>query len=170
MSIEIYVIPILILALLIFCIIKKVSAYDVFVSGASSSLKLVAEIFPYLVAIFLLCELFEVSGLSQIFVDFLSPVFEFFGVPKELIKLVIIKPFSGSGSLALLTEIIKNNGVDSYITKCACAVYGSSETIFYISAIYFTKCKNKKATKAILISLVATIISTILTCLICNIF
>lgn len=170
MSIEIYVIPVLIILLLLFCFIKKINVYDVFVSGSKQSISLVLEIFPYLIAIFLTCELFEVSGLSQAFVDFLSPAFEFLHVPKELIKLVIIKPFSGSGSLALLTEIIEKYGTSSYITNCACAIYGSSETIFYISAVYFTKCKTKKATKAIIISLVATIISTILTCLICLIF
>ena len=170
MSFEVYIIPILIILLLITCAIKKINAYDVFVDGAKKSIDLVLDIAPYLIAIFLTCELFEISGLDEIFVKFLSPVFSFLGIPKELIKLVIIKPFSGSGSLAILTEIIKNNGANSYISKCACAVFGSSETTFYISAVYYAKCKNKKATKGIIISLIATLISTILTCLICRLF
>ena len=58
--------------------------------------------------------------------------------------MVLIKPFSGSGSIAYLNEIIKNYGADSYITRCACVCFGSSETVFYISAVYFAKTKSKK--------------------------
>jgi spore maturation protein B len=85
-------------------------------------------------------------------------------VPEEITKLILLKPFSGSGSLALLTDIYKTYGVNSYISIVASAVYGSSETIFYVSAVYMAKCKNKKVTKGIIISLIATFISTILSC------
>lgn len=165
-----YVIPIFLIVIFILCAIKKVKVYDVFVDGAKEGVPLVLSLLPYIVAVLLMSELFEVSGLSKIFIDLLSPVFKVLGVPKELIKLIIIKPFSGSGSLALLSEILKTYGTSSYISICACTLYGSQETVFYISAVYFVKCKNKKATKGILISLLATFITTILCCNLLKIF
>ena len=159
-----YIIPIFLIAIFILCAIKKVKVYDAFVQGASEGVPLVISLLPYVTAVLLMSELFEVSGLSKIFIDFLSPFFTFLGVPKQLIKLIIIKPFSGSGSLALLSDIISTYGTYSYITICASAIYGSQETVFYISAVYFVKCKNKKVTKGIFISLIATFIATVLCC------
>ena len=165
-----YIIPLFLIIVLIICFIKKVKVYDVFVDGAKEGVPLVISLLPYIVAVLLMSELFEISGLSKLFIKMLSPIFNLLGVPSELIKLIIIKPFSGSGSLALLTEIIKNYGTSSYLSVCACAIYGSQETVFYISAVYFVKCKNKKVTKGIVISLLATFISTILCCNILRLF
>lgn len=163
-----YVIPVLLLVLFLYLTIKRKNSYDFFVSGVKETIPLVISLFPYILAILLLSDLFEISGLSNIFIKLTSPIFTFFGIPKEVIKLIIIKPFSGSGSLALLNEIIVNNGANSYITKVACCLFGSSETVFYISAVYYAKCKNKNATKGIIISLVACFISNIITCFFCK--
>ena len=162
MSVVKYIIPVLLILVIVYCFIKKVNVYDAFVDGASQSVPLLISIFPYLVAIFLLCELFEISGLSSAIINLLSPIVTFLGIPKELTKLMLLKPFSGSGSLALLTEIYSTYGTDTYISILASAIYGSSETVFYISAVYLSKCKNKKVTKAILISLFATFMSTVI--------
>ena len=170
MNVTNYIVPFLLLSLLIFSLFKKVSIYDTFVLGAKNGLDLTVSIFPYIASIILMVSLFEASGLNSVIIKILSPIFNFFGVPKELINLIILKPFSGSGSLALLSDIIEKHGTYSYITLCATAIFGSSETVFYISAVYFVKCKNKKAVKAILISLTACFISTILSCLICKFF
>ncbi len=163
-----YVIPVLLILLLLFCLIKKKNIYDIFVKGSADALPLVFSLLPYVTAILLMSELFELSGLSEIFIKFSTPAFSFIGIPKELIKLIIIKPFSGSGSLALLSEILSTFGTDSYISLCACCLYGSQETIFYISAVYFVKCKKKQATKGIIISLVACFVSAIFCCLLCR--
>ena len=91
------------------------------------------------------------------------------GIPQELTKLVLIKPFSGSGSLAYLNEIIKNYGADSYVARCACVCFGSSETVFYISAVYFAGMKVKNLAMPILCVLVATLVSTVIACLVCRV-
>jgi spore maturation protein B len=163
-----YLIPLLFVILFIYCKIKKISVYDNFIGGVKKSLPLVVSIFPYLVGIFIMTELFSASGLSEKFIKVLSPVFSFLHIPKELAPLVIIKPFSGSGSLAVLSDIFATYGVDSFIARTACAIYGSSETIFYISAIYFANCKNKRLYLPILISLFACFCSTIFACFICR--
>ena len=163
-----YIVPTLLLLLLIYSLFKKVNIYNSFTEGAKEGLSFIATIFPCLVAIFLMLELFSLSGLENAFITLCSPVFEFFGIPKEVIKLVVLKPFSGSGSLGELSNIVSKYGADSLISIIASSIYGSSETIFYISAVYFAFCKNKKATKGIIISLVACFISTCLGCLFCK--
>ncbi|MBR5192161.1 MAG: hypothetical protein IKW33_01980 [Clostridia bacterium] len=164
-----YFIPVFFIIIFIFCIIKKVKPYDSFINGAKQSIPFAVSIFPYLVSIFILTELFEISGLSSLLTRVLSPVFNLFGIPTELTKLVLIKPFSGSGSLALLSEIFTKFGVDSYISRCACVIYGSSETVFYIAAVYFTGAKTKNLTKPIIISLIASFCSCVFACFICKV-
>lgn len=166
---SVYFIPILFLIILVFSFIKKVKPYDAFTTGAKSALPFAANIFPFLVSIFVLTELFEACGLSTFLSKTLSPVFGILGIPKELTKLVLIKPFSGSGSLALLTEIFNTFGVDSYLARCACVIYGSSETVFYIAAVYFAGAKTKKLAVPITISLIASFFSCVFACFICKI-
>ncbi len=164
------IIPLLIFLLFLYCVIKKINVYETFIQGVKKGAPLTLLIMPNILAILLMTEIFEISGLSALIIKLLTPFFTFLGVPKELIKLIIIKPFSGSGSLAYLSEIIKAHGTNGYITLCASTIFGSSETVFYISAVYFTKCKEKKAVKAIIISLTACLFSTVISCLICRFF
>lgn len=164
-----YFIPILFLIIFVYSIFKKVKPYETFTEGAKSAIPFTVGIFPYLVSIFIMCELFEVSGISAILTRVLSPFFNFLGIPNELTKLVLIKPFSGSGSLAVLTEIFNTYGVDSYLSRSACVIYGSSETIFYVASVYFAGAKTKNLTKPILISLFANFVSCVFACFICKI-
>lgn len=162
-----YFIPVLFLIIFVFAIIKKVKPYDAFTLGAKSAIPFAVSVFPYLVSIFVLTELFEVSGISNTVANFLSPLFKLVGIPKELTKLVLIKPFSGSGSLALLSEIFTEYGVDSYLSRCASVIYGSSETVFYVAAVYFAGAKTKKLFTPIIISLFASFCSCVFACFIC---
>ena len=162
-----YLIPVLFLFIYVYSLIKKVKPYDAFCDGAKSAIPFAVSIFPYLVSIFILTELFEASGLSNLIANFLSPFFKFLGIPKELTKLVLIKPFSGNGSLAVLTEIYTKYGVDSYLARCASVIYGSSETVFYIASVYFAGAKTKNLFKPIVISLISSFISCVFACFIC---
>ena len=164
-----YFIPILFLIIFFYSIIKKVKPYDAFTEGAKNALPFAVSVFPYLVSIFILTELFEISGLSNAVSNFVSPVFNFFGIPSELNKLVLIKPFSGNGALAVLTDIYNQYGVDSYLARCASVIYGSSETVFYVAAGYFAGAKTKKLAIPIIISLVASFFSCVFACFICRI-
>lgn len=164
-----YIIPILILLLLVFSVYKKEDSYGVFVQGAQKSLKLIFDIFANIVAIFIIIELFRESGISSYLSSFLSPIFSFLGIPIELCELIILKPFSGSGSLALLSDIFSVYGVDSYIGRCASVIMASSETVFYVSSVYFSKTKVKNLGYAIPLALFVTILSSVLACLFCRI-
>ena len=170
MNIISYVFPLFIIGVFVYAWIKKVPIYQVFTAGVKSALELTYSLFPAILAVILMSELFKVSGLYSLFLTILSPAFSFFGIPIELMELIILKPFSGSGSLALLNEIYKTYGTSGYISLCASAIFGSSETIFYVTAIYYVKCKNKNAVKGIIISLTATFITTCFACFLCRFF
>lgn len=164
-----YLIPVIIIAVMTTVILKKGRPYEDFVNGAGQSFKLVLYIFPYLSTIFIMTELFEQSGLSMAIIDLSAGFFKLFGIDKALIPLVILKPFSGSGSLGILSEIMKKYGADSYLSKCAAAIYGSSETIFYVGAVYYSECKRKPGFLPFLISIISNFIATVFACFICRV-
>lgn len=164
-----YVIPVIFIIVFGFAVIKKVKIYDEFTNGVKEAVNFTVSLIPCLAAIFMMCAVFEKSGLSDRLTQLLSPVFGALGIPRELTKLVLIKPFSGSGSLAYLNEIITKYGADSYISRCACVCFGSSETVFYISAVYFAGLKVRNLALPIAIVLISTLISTIIACLLCRI-
>lgn len=162
------VIPLLFLALFAYALFRKIKLYDSFTEGVKGAVPLVLSLFPYLAAILMLSELFERSGLSQYLTGALSPFFKLLGIPPEISKLVLMKPFSGSGSTALLSEILASYGADSYIGRCACVCYGSSETVFYVSAVYFADIKQKKLLKPVLIALTANFATVVFGCFLCR--
>lgn len=163
------IIPVLVLFLLSYSRYKKINAYNAFVDGAKKGLNLSIQIFPYVVSILICVALFKVSGLSSILSKALAPIFSLLGIPNEISELIIFRPFSGSGSLAILSDIYKTYGVDSYASRCASVIIGSSETIFYVATVYFSQTKIKKLLYAIPAALIATFIGIIFGCLICKI-
>ena len=165
----VFVIPVIFIIVLVFAVVKKVKIYDEFSAGVGEAARFTLSLLPCLAAIFMMCELFEASGLADKLTELLSPLFNLLGIPKELTKLVLIKPFSGSGSLAYLNNIIEEYGADSYIARCACVCFGSSETVFYISAVYFAGLKQKNLATPVTIVLISTFLTTILACFICKV-
>lgn len=161
-----YIVPILIITLLVYATVLKKNSYTSFVFGAKTSFDLVLISFPYIVAIFMAIEVFVASGLSQSFANFLSPLFSFLGVPIELTELIIIKPFSGCGSLAVLENIYNTYGVDSYLARAGSVIAGSSEALFYVAAVYFSKTKITKFSYGIAVALVANFIGIVFACFI----
>lgn len=163
-----YIIPIFIALVLLFSLLKKINAYDCFVSGARQAVDLCINTFPYLVAIFAIVELLSISGLSSIISGFMSPIFNFFGIPSELTEFLILRPFTGSGSIGMLSNLFSLHGPDSYISKCACIIMSCSETTFYVIAVYFSTTKIKKLKYTIPVCLLSAFISSILACCICK--
>ena len=163
------IIPSIFLLSFIFAAVKKVKIYDSFTEGVKGAIPLILSIFPYIVGVMLLCKLLEVSGLEAKLTKWISPLFAFTGVPEEIAPLVLMKPLSGSGSIAVLTQILERYGVDSYIGRCACVTYGASDTIFYIGAVYFANVKRKKLTTALFIAIVSFLMSVVFACYLCQI-
>jgi len=163
-----YIIPIILILLLIFCFVKKVNAYDHFISGARGAVDLAINTFPYLVAIFILVELFKTSGLNAWAAKAVAPVFNFLGIPTELVDFMVIRPFSGSGSMAMLQELYALHGPDSYIAHCASVIVSATDTVFYIVAVYFSTIKIKKLKATIPLALLSCFIGSLIACFICR--
>lgn len=164
-----YILPVLLIILLVVCIIKKVRVYDCFLEGSKDSLSLIKSIFPYIATIFVCIEMFKASGLSQTLSNWLATPLNWLGIPKEITELLLLVPLSGNGTIALFENIIAECGVDSYPARCAAVIAGGTETIFYISAVYFSGRKIKKLRYAIPVSIFATLIGTVCGCALCRI-
>lgn len=161
-------IPMLVAFVLFYALIKGVDAYSGFVKGAKGALPLMASLLPYMIAMFVAVELFRNSELSGYICGFLSPMFRFIGIPPEVCELILIRPFSSNAGYVLLKDIFSRFGVDSYIGKCASVIMGSSDTIFYVSSIYFASTKVRKTGLTIPIALVCNIACCVLACFCCR--
>ena len=163
------IVPLIFLSSFAYASFKKVKVYDSFCQGVKNAPPLVLSIFPYIAAVMMLTKLLEVSGLQIRLENFLTPIFNAIGIPEELYPLLLMKPLSGGGSIAVLTDLLEKYGVDSYIGRCACVAYGASDTIFYIGAVYFAGLKRKKLTAALAISVFSYVCAVLLCCSLCKV-
>ena len=164
-----YILPIIFLALFLYFYFKKVNTYDTFVKGAKGAIPLILDIFPFIASIMIAVALLRVSGITNMLAYVLSPVFKVLGVPGELTELILLRPFTGAGSFALLENVLSTYGADSYISRCACVILGCSETIFYVATVYFSQTKVKKLLYAIPVALICSAIGAVVACLLCKI-
>lgn len=165
--ISISVIPTLVTIILIHGYIKGVNLYDSFVEGAKEGFKTAVKIMPYLIAIFIAIGIFKRSGAMDILISVISPITKLLGIPSEVVPLALMRPISGSGSLAILNDIINTYGPDSFLGRVASTMMGSAETIFYTMAIYFGAIgiKDSRHTLiAALLSHLAAVIASIIVC------
>ncbi|MCX4285756.1 MAG: spore maturation protein [Clostridia bacterium] len=164
-----YVVPVALILVFIYGLIKKVNVYDSFVLGAKKSFDLSLSVFPYLAAMFIMVNCLRASGLDFYIIRFLSPPFKLLGVPSEVVELMLLRPFSGSGSLAILTDVYKQYGVDSYVGRCASVIMGSSETVFYVASVYFAGTRVKRTGFAVPIALFCNLVGGVAACLLCKV-
>lgn len=164
-----YILPILFLLLFLYCIYKRINTYQHFVKGAKGAIRLVVDIFPFIASILIAVALLRVSGITTFLVKLLSPIFNLLGIPPQLCELVLLRPFTGSGSYGILENIFTTYGADSYISRCASVIMGCSETIFYVATIYISQTKVKKLLYAIPVALICSLVGTIIACLLCKI-
>lgn len=165
-----YIIPVLFLVVLAASFIKRKEPYGGFIDGAKQAVDLTINVFPYLLAVMVAVEAFRVSGASAYLANALEPAMNAVGLPKELAELMFLRPVSGAGSLAVLDGIYTTYGADSYIGRCASVIYGSSETVFYISTIYFSQSRVKHLRYAVPVALVATLTGCIVGCYLLKFF
>jgi spore maturation protein B len=164
-----YVIPIFIIFVFVYATAKRKPAYSAFTKGAKEGFLTVFDVLPCIIAITVFLELFKASGMQSVLSDIFAPVLGLFGVPEELFELVLLRPFSGSAGTATFTKLIQEFGADSYPVRCASVIMGSSETVFYITAVYFSGLNLKKLGGVIPISLLCSVLSTIGACALCRI-
>lgn len=132
-----FLIPVVILIILSIGYWKDVNVFETFIEGAKEGIEITIKIAPYLIAIFIAIDLMNCSGLLYILIGCLKPITGFMNFPPEVLPLILIKPFSGSGYTIVLADIFKQHGTESFIGKFASVLAGSTETIFYVITVYF---------------------------------
>lgn len=144
-----FIVPGILALTAVYALGKKVDVFSALTCGAKSGLEVVLKIFPSLVALLSAVSMLRASGALDAATAVLSPVFEFLGIPPETASLVFLRPISGSGALAVGSEIMSKFGADSLVGRTAAVMLGSTETTFYVIAIYFGAANVKKSRYAI---------------------
>lgn len=150
--------------------VKKVPVYDSFVDGAADGFKIIIRIVPYLVAMIVAISLLRASGLLICIENILSPVLQLIHMPVEILPMALVRPFSGSATTGIMAEIIKEYGGDAYLSKLAAVIMGSTETTFYVLAVYFGSVGIKRTRHAVLTGLLADVVGVIAACFVASIF
>lgn len=163
-----WAIPVIMLIILVFGFLRGIKLYDTFVEGAVDGFTTVVKIIPYLVAMMVTINILRASGTLDLLAQGLEPVLNLFHIPKEVFPLVILRPLSGSGSLAFVSSIFQKFGPDSLLGKMAATIMGSSETTFYVIAVYFGAIGIKDSRYAIPIGLIADVVGFLAAVFICN--
>lgn len=160
-----YILPTVVFLIIIFGFFKKVPLFDSFTVGAKEGLISTFSIAPSLIGLIVAVTMLRESGALDILTSTISPICSFLGIPKETVPLMILKPISGSGSLALVDSIFKSFGPDSFIGRVASVMMGATETTFYAIAVYFGAVNIKNTRHAVKCALIADISSFILSVL-----
>ena len=164
------IIPIIFLLIITYGMFKGRKVYEWFIEGAKDGLKVTLRIFPYLLAMIIAVQIFKEANLMNLLNNFIAPLGNFIGLPKDLIPLLIIKPLSGSGAIGMFTDIIKSFGPDTRTGLIASVVMGSTETIFYTITVYFGAIKVKKIRHTLWAAIFADMTAIIMAILMVNIF
>jgi len=164
------IIPLFILFTLLYGSAHKVRVYDSFVAGAKEGPKIVLNIFPYLLAIFVAIKGFQGSGAFDFLRDGFYRLFAGLDIPIEVFSMAIIKPLSGSASTALFTDIVKGSGPDSLPTKMTAIIMGSAETTFYVLAVYLGAVNIKNSRYLVPVCLLADLIGIVVAVAVARVF
>ncbi len=146
------IIPAVMMLLGVGMTLSKKDMFSEFVLGAKEGIKCAFDILPTLVALLAAIYMFNASGAADVLVKMLSPIGKIIGIPEEIIPLIVIRPLSGSGSTALIADIYKKYGPESFAGRCASVIAGSSDTLLYVVSVYFGAVNIKKTRGTIPIS------------------
>jgi spore maturation protein B len=166
-AISLWAMPVLLVAIPLAGVVRRVKVYDVFIEGAKEGFDVAVRIIPFLVGILVAIGMFRGSGAMDLLMAGLRPVVGPVGFPPELLPLAILRSLSGSGSLAFTTDLIKTQGPDSLIGRAAATMYGSSETTFYVLAVYFGAVGVSRTRHAVPAALVGDVVAAIAAFVVC---
>ena len=167
-AISLLAIPFILTMFPLYAAAKRVPVYEEFVEGAKEGFQVAIRIIPFLVAILVAVGMFRAAGGVDLLARLLSPIFEPLRFPPELLPLVLMRPLSGSGSNGIFAELVKAHGPDSLIAKMGATVMGSTETTFYVIAVYFGSVAIRRTRHAVPAGLIADLAGVIASVVICN--
>ena len=148
--------------------IKRINVYETFIDGAKEGVNLIVRLIPYFVAMIVAIGMFRASGGFTLLGKWLAPALSWLGIPIEVFPLAIVRPFSGQASNAVLVNIIETHGGDSIFSKMAATMMGSTETTFYVIAIYFVAVGIARTRHAVPVGLIADFVGILSAVWICR--
>lgn len=163
-----WAIPTMIGLIVVIGFIQKVKVYEVFVDGAKEGFNVAVKIIPYLVAILVAIGMFRASGAMDMFVSLISPITDLINMPAETVPVAVMRPLSGSGSMGIATELINTHGASSMIGRIASVMFGSTDTTFYVIALYFGSVGIKKTRHAVVAGLLGDLAGLLAAVFFCN--
>lgn len=155
--VSVLAIPFVIFSFITYGVLKKVKIYEAFIDGAKEGFNVALRIIPFLVAMLVAIGIFRASGAMDFLIMILSPVTNLIGMPAEVLPMALMRPLSSSGSLGVMSEIMNVHGTDSFIGILASTLYGSSETTFYVLALYFGSVNIKRVRHSVVAGIAADI-------------
>lgn len=167
---SLWALPAIILIILTVALIKKVPIYEAFIEGAKDGVKVSFNIIPYLVAIIVAISMLRASGAIDSLAIVCSGILNKIHMPIEILPLAIVRSLSGSAALGVFSDIIANNDINSYTSKLAAIMLGSSETTFYVLTVYFGAIGVKKYRYALLTGLSADLVGIIMAIIVARFF
>jgi spore maturation protein SpmA len=167
-AVSLMAVPFLLSAIPLYAILRRVKVYEEFVDGAKEGFDVAIRIIPYLVAMLVAVAMFRAAGGIDWLSRVLSPVLTPIGFPTDLLPMVLVRPLSGSGSLGFFTELVKHFGPDTSISRMAGTIYGSTETTFYVLAVYFGSVAIKRTRHALLAGLTADFVGVVAAVTVCR--
>lgn len=166
--ISIIAIPVVILVIISEALKEKKSVFDIFLKGAFDGAEISLKIFPTLIGLFVAIGMLRSSGVLDFIIKLITPFLTLVNFPSEVVPLALLRPISGSASMAVATDIIKNNGVDSFIGILVSVIMGSTETTLYTIAVYTSAVKIKKTRGILFVALTADVTGIIVSLIICK--
>ena len=157
--------PLIILLIVIYGLFQKVKVFDLFLDGAKEGIQILISIFPTLIGLFVAIGALRSSGILDFIINLLSLILDIFNFPTEIMPLALIRPISGSGSIAVATDIMKTYGVDSNIGLMSAVIMGSTETTVYTIAVYSSSVGIKNTRFVLYASLLADLVGILVSVL-----
>lgn len=161
--------PMIILLIVIYGVKEKNKVFDTFLDGVKEGIEITFSIFPTLIGLFVAIGALRSSGVLDLIINLASPILNMVHFPSELMPLAMLRPISGSASIAVATDIMKNCGVDSLVGMMASTIMGSTETTLYTIAIYTSCIKVRKTRYIIVASLIADVVGIVTSVVACRI-
>ena len=166
----VYAIPATVLIIILFGLVRHVPLFDTFVLGAKEGFSSAISILPSLIGLMMAVSMLNASGALDMLSSFLAPVARLVGLPPELMPLALIKPVSGSGATAILTQIFQSHGTESFAGRVASVMSGSTETTFYAIAVYFGSVNIKRTRHTIPAALTAELTACVVSAMTVRLF
>lgn len=160
--------PLMIIIIVLYGVIERKKVFDIFLDGAKEGIGIVLNIFPTLVGLFVAIGLLRSSGIIDLITNFLTPVLNLVNFPTEILPLALIRPISGSSSIAVATDIMNKFGVDSNIGLIASVIMGSTETAIYTIAVYTSSVGIKKTRFVLWSALIADFVGMVTSVAVCR--